>query len=489
MTDSASLTDIALALYDVQGVKFGSFKLKSGIMSPIYIDLRVLVSRPVLLEKVSLAIYAKVQQANAKHDLICGVPYTALPMATVISLKHSVPMVLMRKEAKDYGTKQLVEGAFSVGQSCLVIEDIVTTGGSVVDVAETLKAQGLHVTDLAVFLDREQGGPENIAAKGYKLHTVLTISKLLEILRDTHKIDKDTYGQVSSFLKENSHVQAVPKPVSKSVPEPCLHQRADNCRNYAGKKLLESMISKQTNLCIAADVTTKKELLDLADKTGPFICMLKTHVDIISDFDSEFVQELTGLARKHNFLIFEDRKFADIGNTVKSQYAGGIFKIADWADITNCHVVSGGASVSALKKEGLAKERGLLLLAQMSTADANTSASTVSSSLEIASQNTDFVFGFICQQRLIPLAENSDYIYCAPGVNLADKGDTLGQKYNTPHDVIVEKGCDVIIVGRGITKATDVAAAAREYRDKGWKAYLERSGAVCCDGARGKKLC
>jgi len=171
-------------------------------------------------------------------------------------------------------------------------------------------------------------------------------------------------------------------------------------------------------------------------------------------------------------LIFEDRKFADIGNTVKTQYEGGIYKISDWADITNSHVICGASSIASLKEVGLPKGRGLLLLAQISTADAITNTSTVSTAISIANQHSDFVFGFVSQERLA--TSDHEWVYCTPGVNISVKGDSAGQNYNTPHHVIAEKKTDVIIVGRGIVSAENPLKSAQEYRLQGWEAYMKR---------------
>ncbi|KAF2443168.1 orotidine-5'-phosphate decarboxylase [Karstenula rhodostoma CBS 690.94] len=359
--------------------------------------------------------------------------------------------------------------------------------------------------------------------------------------------------------------------------------------------LLRLMSIKQTNLCLSADVETSAELLDLAEECGDHICVLKTHCDIVTDWSDRTARALKEIARRKCFIIFEDRKFADIGETVQKQYTSGLYRIASWAEITNAHVLPGPAIVTALHKaadatiakyntgvhtdiysdaprrkpgeeddddeeeeaEQLANKnniavvtppitgddedkrlgikpldrkqsvvsigtsisqrtesisprpdptihpdeahsinsiamlarlgeapflRSLLLLAEMSSEGHLMTPEYQQKTLDIARNNQEFVMGFIAQ-RSLNTDPDDNFITMTPGCQLPPPGqegqklgDTLGQQYNTPRKLIFEQGCDVIIVGRGIVRASDRALEAARYRDEGWRAYEERVG-------------
>lgn len=165
-------------LLNIDAIKFGKFTLRSGKISPIYIDLRPIISYPQLLRQLATAMWDKIK--NLQPTLLCGVPYTALPIASCISLDQALPMIMCRKEAKEYGTKKQVEGVFEKGQNCLIIEDVVTTGGSVIHTIDILQQQGLHVTDVVVAVDRLEGARKNLEEKGYHLHSVFTLDELYQ---------------------------------------------------------------------------------------------------------------------------------------------------------------------------------------------------------------------------------------------------------------------------------------------------------------------
>ncbi|XP_026150299.1 uridine 5'-monophosphate synthase isoform X1 [Mastacembelus armatus] len=483
--ESASIDTLILKLHDVNAVKFGEYRLKSGLMTPIYIDLRVVVSYPAIMNQVSNFIYQRVLEKGLQFDLVCGVPYTALPLATIICSTHGLPMLIRRKEAKDYGTKRMVEGSFHEGDTCLIIEDTVTSGSSIMETAEVLCKEGLKVTDAIVLMDREQGGVEMLASQGIVLHPVISMSKLLNVLLAAGRIDTQTAQSVRKFILANNTFRPKEKNGNSDVPVHKKQRVEHNLQlSYADRaelpnvhplasKLLKIMEEKQSNLCVSADVTSSEELLQLADSLGPKICMLKTHIDILKDCTVAFTQKLQALAEKHNFLIFEDRKFADIGNTVKNQYEGGLYQISSWSHIVNAHAVPGPGVVKGLSAVGKPLGRGCLLIAQMSSQGSLATGEYTNAVVKMAEEHSDFVLGFICGSKI---TKRPEFIHMTPGVQMQTGGDALGQQYATPEEVICSKGSDVIIVGRGVLEAADRLKAAETYRKSGWDAYEKRMG-------------
>jgi uridine monophosphate synthetase len=185
-------------LYAIQALKFGEFKLKSGALSPFYVDLRVIISHPPILRAIAQRILDLL--APLAFQRIAGIPYAGLPIATAVSLAGNLPMIYARKEAKDYGTKRVIEGAFAVGETVVLIDDVITDGASKFEAAEPLAQAGLVVKDFAIFLDREQGGGDRLRDKGYTLHSALRISAVLDHLRDAGRLSPDQFARCLNFI-------------------------------------------------------------------------------------------------------------------------------------------------------------------------------------------------------------------------------------------------------------------------------------------------
>ena len=195
------LTQLANGLLQAGCIKFGEFTLKSGLKSPIYIDLRQLISYPKLLADVAQAYLPLI--SNLQFSRIAGLPYAAIPIATAISLAGNYPMIYPRKEMKTYGTKAEIEGEYHAGETILVIDDLATTGGSKFEAIEKLTGAGLVVKDVVVLVDRQSGAKESLEQAGYSMHSVLTISQLLDYWEENGSVEKEKIKATRTFLKNS----------------------------------------------------------------------------------------------------------------------------------------------------------------------------------------------------------------------------------------------------------------------------------------------
>ena len=195
---SPAAATLADRLLEAGCVRFGQFTLKSGLVSPIYLDLRQLISDPSLLADAGLA-YVELLH-GLRFDRLAALPYAALPIATAISLAGGWPMIYPRKEAKSYGTGAEIEGGFAAGERAVVIDDLATTGGSKFEAIEKLAAAGLKIEDIVVLVDRQSGASEALAAAGYRLHAVMTLTQMLDHWTHTGRVPAEQIAATRAFL-------------------------------------------------------------------------------------------------------------------------------------------------------------------------------------------------------------------------------------------------------------------------------------------------
>jgi uridine monophosphate synthetase len=198
---NSELSELADGLLSAGCIKFGEFTLKSGLKSPIYIDLRQIITHPKLLEQIGQAYLPILKEL--KFERIAGLPYAAIPIATAISLAGNYPMIYPRKEAKSYGTKAEIEGEYHAGETAVIIDDLATTGGSKFEAIEKLTGAGLVVKDVVVLVDRQSGAKESLEQAGYAMYAVLTIAQLLDYWESNGKVDKEKIAATREFLKQS----------------------------------------------------------------------------------------------------------------------------------------------------------------------------------------------------------------------------------------------------------------------------------------------
>ena len=230
----------------------------------------------------------------------------------------------------------------------------------------------------------------------------------------------------------------------------------------------ELIIRKSSNICVSIDYTNTNDILQIINWLKDKIVMVKLHVDIIKDFNQEFISRLEKICNDNNIFIFEDRKFADIGNTFKHQFTGGMFKIRDWCDITNCHPIVGNGIIKEFSKCKRLNQ-GMLLIAEMSNKGNLIDDSYTLKCKEMAENNRENILVFISQHKIA-----DGFLHLCPGIRLSEKTDGKDQQYSTPEEAM-SRGVDILIIGRGITgKASlnEIIDECEKYRLTGWENYI-----------------
>jgi orotate phosphoribosyltransferase len=201
---------LAKALWDLGAVQFGDFTLgRTTQHSPIYVNLRLLISNPRALQRAARVMFEEVQTLRAmRHphikpfQRVCGIPFGGLHLATAFSLRSKVPMVYVHPAKEHNGSRVWVEGNYERGESVLLIDDLVTTGGGVTQTAAFLNDNaGLNVTDVLVLLDRQEGARERLRKRGYNLISILGLEPMLNYLMASNLIEPDQFRRCTEYIQ------------------------------------------------------------------------------------------------------------------------------------------------------------------------------------------------------------------------------------------------------------------------------------------------
>lgn len=206
---TATKRKLALQLYDIGAIKFGLFRLKlheknpDAPLSPIYIDLRVLRSFPTAMA-LAVDVYRALIK-GLKYDCYADVPTAATPVVAILSYKTKVPMISPRKDEKSHGVKRPIDGVFKEGQVALLIDDLITLADSKFEAIAVLEENGLKVCDVAVLVDRGQGGCQELEQRNYHCHVAFSLKDLLKLYVETGKIDQQEYERTLAYLDVPLH--------------------------------------------------------------------------------------------------------------------------------------------------------------------------------------------------------------------------------------------------------------------------------------------
>ena len=250
--------EIIQSLMTSNCIKIGKYDLKCGDTSKYYFDMKNLISYPDLLKRIGDEIYEQIKQVD--FDIICGIPYGGLPIASYISTTYGKPMIFVRDKVKEYGMQKQIEGEYKETDRCIVIDDVITSGSSIQQCLDVLESK-VNVVNVMVIFNRQQ-------------RVVLT------------------------------------RPFQYLL-----------CKNDVVRyRLKQITVTKKSKLCFSADIKDPQKIISILEDIGKHIVVCKIHYDIIDDFESRFKNQLIDMSIKYDFLIMEDRKFNDI-YIVEKQYA------------------------------------------------------------------------------------------------------------------------------------------------------------------------
>jgi len=400
-------------LIDIQIIKYGDFTLKSGVKSNIYVDFRSVISYPEIFTELSYHLSKLID--NTKNDVtIAGVPMGAIPISVKVADILNTPLIMLRNEQKEHGTKNMIEGN-DFNKDIILIEDVVTSGSSVLKAIKLLESQNKKIRKIVVILDREDN-IKKFKDLGYDMVALFTLNDLVNI-KNTEKV-----------------------------------------YNNRTQKILEIINYKKSNLIASIDFTEPDQIIKLIETIGNYVCGIKLHLDMI-DFtrcDGEkFMRNMLALKTKHNIFVIEDRKYADIPMITGLQ----VDQLPYFIDIVTVHGITGELIIEELNRHNI----GILLIHKLSSQDnlIDTLYSKKIESILDKYYDTSNIIGVISQEKI-----SDQYLTFSPGINLDTTTDNIGQTYKKPGN-----HGDLFIVGRGIYTAEDPLDSVKKYHNMCWKYY------------------
>ena len=207
LTDELSALDLARQIYELGGIQFGRYTLgRSTVNSPVYVDPKRLVAVPAALRTAAALVRDAANLAETRRhqraepfELVAGVPMGGLHLATAYSLTCDMPLIYVKPESDPAGLE--IVGRFLPGQHVLLVDDLITSGGSVIQTAQALRGEGLRVRDVIVLVDRDVGAARRLEYHGLRLISIVTLPAMLNLYMSERLISEDEYRSSLDFLE------------------------------------------------------------------------------------------------------------------------------------------------------------------------------------------------------------------------------------------------------------------------------------------------
>jgi len=510
-----SLKNILLnKFYHLDIIKNGSFNLKNGTASNIYIDFRKLINYPQLFEYLEILIdlmfpelfidttaitptNTNISEHSVNEALavkLMPIPMGGLPLGNYLSFSKCIPQVMIRDKPKAHGTKNIIEGIYSDKDEFIIIEDVITSGTSVKESLQNLFDYGItNLKYKAALCICNRGSLEKLDISTRSCNISVPIYNIF------------TLKEIEDYLVRHS----LCAPINYFA----------NQYKFSNE-LYKLATMKKSNIILSCDFMNDKEIISMIDRIGNKIVAVKLHLDTVKINNEEnnnnyyqlFIDKLKELKQKHNFLIIEDAKFADIETIMYEKIYASRMMINKIADAITIHAVAG---LSILEQNNNNQNQNqnikipMIIVSEMSSIDnmidieyskkiinkirnipytiekpsrttfVNHSPPNPSDNPPgnppMLSMHSSLLGGLVCQHNVSELIKPFEFLTMTPGVNLEFANDSGNQKYSIPAVKNNKVGL-FWIVGRGITKYKDnlkiLQSKMELYKETGWQYFI-----------------
>jgi uridine monophosphate synthetase len=459
--------------------------LKSGKKSPYYCDFRLLISKPELYQEVVEFICAYLETLSFEYQHLGSVPIGSLPFTTSVSNRLNQSFVIPRGETKTYGKKCSIEGSLHVGDTVLVLEDVITTGASVLEAVEIIKNNGGVVKDVVCIFDREEEGEPVIKGNDINFHSVFSLSDLIRVLESEQMTDNlhleklKFHNEKYKKIQVDLHIENTEEFKRNERKEKLTRNYQELVENSFNKRLLNIIKTKQTSVCLSLDTGSWNKGKSILESCAPYICMVKLHLDLLTDWNDTATQEILDISKTHNFLILEDSKLDDVPNIVENQVYGGLYSFGNWVDAVTVNSVNfvpinNSLYRSSRKKrfDNVSKELTCIPVGQYNTKD-----SMVTKDYSVNFRNklleekdARFQTRTIIQQNLFKT--DNQFLRITPGVIEVDEDIIFNEdrdRYRSIESAMMRDRNHVVIIGGNIIINENVVEKCKSCAAKTWE--------------------